>query len=231
MPANHNHALKFDPLPRQSSLGGLAYDKLKDIIMRGAFPPNTKMTVRSVAAALEVSTTPARDAINRLLAEGALVNEGPKTVVLPALSLQTLDEITAVRLSLEGLAAEHSVRSVTKADIAALEALQNTINASLDSGNYAEVLRANQAFHFLVYQRSGWPTLVRIIETLWLRIGPSLNELYPEFAQTRKGVSNHMAVLEALRKKDARQTRAAIEQDLRDGYPRLKAMLMKQAEK
>ena len=214
-----------EPIARQSSLGEIAYARLKDIIIRGAFPPNEKMTVRSVAAALGVSTTPARDAINRLLAEGALVNEGPKTIVLPVLTEETLEEITATRLALEGLAAERSVAAIAPADVAALERLQVLINAGLDSGDYREVLRANQEFHFLIYRRCNWPRLVTMIESLWLRVGPSLNELYPDFAQTRRGVSNHMAALEGLRARNGAKVRKAIEQDIRDGNARLTAML------
>lgn len=211
------------PIVRQSNLGELTYERLKQIIVAGSFPPNEKLTVRSVAAALGVSTTPARDAINRLLAEGALVNEGPKTVVLPSLTIETLDEIAATRLALEGLAAERSVLAITRADIAKLEHMQKEINAGLDREDYREVLKVNREFHFLIYRRSGWSRLVGMIESLWLRVGPSLNGLYPDFAHNRRGVSNHMAALEGLRGKDGAKVRAAMEQDIRDGYVRLKA--------
>jgi DNA-binding GntR family transcriptional regulator len=214
-----------DPIERQSSLGEAAYRSLKDIIIRGEFPPNEKLTVRSVAAALGVSTTPARDAVNRLLAEGAIVNDGPKTVILPILTMDALDEITATRLALEGLAAERSVNSITRADIATLEQLQATINKGLDTADYRMVLHANREFHFLIYKRSGWPRLVGMIETLWLRIGPSLNDLYPDFATNRKGVSNHMAGIEALRVKSGMKIRQAIEQDIKDGYVNLSALV------
>jgi DNA-binding GntR family transcriptional regulator len=214
-----------EPIERQSNLGELAYARLKDIIIRGAYPPNQKLTVRSVAAALGVSTTPARDAINRLLAEGALVNEGPKTVVIPVLTQDALEEITATRLALEGLAAERSALAITLTDLATLEGLQTVINKGLDDGDYREVLRANHAFHFLIYRRSGWPGLVGMIESLWLRVGPSFHDLYPEFASTRKGVSNHMAALDGLRRKNGAKVRKAIEQDLNDGYARLSKML------
>lgn len=210
------------PIERQSSLGEVVYSRLKTILIQGSFPPGEKMTVRSAALALGVSTTPARDAINRLLAEGALINEGPKTVVVPELTIDTLDEITATRLALEGLAAERSVLSIGRKDIVELQRLQKVINAGLDAGHYRDVLQANREFHFLVYRRSGWPRLVAMIESLWLRIGPSLNKLYPDFAQTRRGVSNHMTILEGLANKDGKLVRQGIEQDIRDGYDRLK---------
>jgi DNA-binding GntR family transcriptional regulator len=213
------------PIARQSSLGDLAYARLKDIIIRGAYPADQKLTVRSVAAALGVSTTPARDAINRLLAEGALVNEGPKTVVLPPLTPEALQEITATRLALEGLAAERSVLNATLGDLGRLETLQRTINAGLDDGDYRAALHANYEFHFLIYRRSGWSRLVAMIESLWLRVGPSFHDLYPEFATTRKGVSNHMAAMDGLRRRNGAKVRKAMEQDIKDGYDRLSAML------
>jgi DNA-binding GntR family transcriptional regulator len=65
------------------------------------------------------------------------------------------------------------------------------------------------------------PRLVATIESLWLRIGPSLNCLYPDFAITRTGVSNHLKAMKGLRAKNAATVRAAVESDIRDGYARL----------
>ena len=58
-------------------LRDVAYDDLKERLIRGAFAPGTKLTVRGVADELGVSSTPAREAINRLTQEGALVFAGP----------------------------------------------------------------------------------------------------------------------------------------------------------
>ncbi|TGT22070.1 FCD domain-containing protein, partial [Mesorhizobium sp. M4B.F.Ca.ET.172.01.1.1] len=130
---------------------------------------------RSVAQVLEVSTTPARDAITRLIGEGGLINAGPKTVIVPYLSLPDLDELTAIRLSLEGLAAEQATNHMTESDIHELETLQERINRGLDEARYTDVLDANKDFHFLIYRRSGMRRLVTIIESLWLRMGPAFN--------------------------------------------------------
>jgi DNA-binding GntR family transcriptional regulator len=163
------------PLEPRASLGEAAYLHLKESIMQGEFPANRKMTLRAVATALGVNTTPARDAINRLLAE--------------------------------------------------MEWLQTLIDKGLDRRRYDQVLKANREFHFTVYKRSGWPRLVSMIESLWLRAGPSLLDLYPEFREHRKGVSNHLALMKTLKQKDAAKARAAMEQDLKDGYERLKCAI------
>lgn len=208
-------------LDRQASLGELAYVSLKESIMSGQFVPGGKLTVRSVAQALGVSTTPVRDAIVRLMGEGALVNLAPKTVVLPVLTSVTLNEVTKIRLALEGLAAFEATAHIEDADISFLEDTQTRLNEAMDKAQYADVLRLNKAFHFRLYAACEMPRLVKLIESQWLRIGPSFNGLYPEFAIHRRGVSNHQRAITGLKDQDAKTVRAAIENDLRDGYMRL----------
>ncbi|MEY9558916.1 DNA-binding GntR family transcriptional regulator [Sinorhizobium fredii] len=203
-------------------LGDAAYRQMKERIIRGVYRPGHKLTVRAVAQDLDVSTTPARDAINRLTSEGALVYTGPKTVVVPVLDATALREITLTRLALEGLASEQAAQHGTPVDVEELKSLQRLINSALDEKRYAEALWHNKEFHFAIYRLSGLPHLVSIIESLWLRIGPSLHNLYPEFAEEKYGVRNHEIAMEALEERDAASLRAAMENDIRDGYRRLK---------
>jgi DNA-binding GntR family transcriptional regulator len=213
------------PIDRQNSLGGLAYTSMKEAIVRGEFSAGQKLTVRAVAQALRVSTTPARDAIMRLIGEGALVNVGPKTVIIPPLTKTALDEVTSIRLVLEGMAARIATEHTSRATIDELKALQLQINAALDAGNYSAALKANKAFHFMIYEAAQMPRLTAMIESLWVRIGPSLNNLYPEFATSRVGVSNHMEAMAGLETNDPARVQAAIEKDIRDGYRRLATLV------
>lgn len=203
-------------------LGDRVYQQIKERLIRGAYGPGDKLTVRGLAETLGVSSTPARDAINRLALEGALVYAGPKTVVVPTLDPEALEEITLMRLALEGLAAERSAARVANEDIEALKETQARINAALHDRRYAEALWSNKEFHFSIYKLSGMPHLLATIETLWLRIGASFNDLYPEFAEAKYGIHNHMAALEGLAERDGSAVRAAIESDIRDGYRRMR---------
>lgn len=204
------------------NLGDAAYRKMKERIIRGVYRPGHKLTVRAVAQELDVSTTPARDAINRLASEAALVYAGPKTVVVPVLDAKALKEITLIRLALEGLAAQQAAEHVVPEDVEALKILQKKINSALDAGRYADALWHNKEFHFAIFRLAKLPHLVSMIETLWLRIGPSLHDLYPEFAKERFGVHNHEVAMEALEERDGASVRAAMENDIRDGYRRLR---------
>jgi DNA-binding GntR family transcriptional regulator len=210
------------PIQRDKTLSEHAYERIRQALMTGVLKPEQKVTVRAIASALDISITPARDALTCLINEGALEAVGSKTVIVPPLTLAVLDEITAIRLNLEGLAAERAAAHFTRADVEELEVIQTHLVAAMDAQNFTEVLHHNEAFHFGVYRKSQLPRLVSIIESMWLRIGPSLNLLYPTFAIERHGVSNHKSVLKALRQRDGKAARAAFEKDIADGYQRLK---------
>ncbi|WP_028002456.1 GntR family transcriptional regulator [Sinorhizobium arboris] len=210
------------PLKKHARLGDMAYEAMKERLVRGVFEPGRKLTVRAVADALGVSSTPARDALNRLAAEGALVYSGPKTVIVPHLTMEALQEVTAMRLVLEGLAAERGAARAPTGLADSLEEMQAKINEGLEKRQYADVLGTNKEFHFAVYRCCGMPHLLSTIETLWLRIGPSFHDLYPEFAIQKYGVHNHEVVIEGLREGDDEAVRAAFENDIRDGYRRLR---------
>lgn len=204
------------------NLGDTAYNEMKERLIRGVYRPGYKMTVRAVAEDLDVSSTPARDALNRLISDRALVYSGPKTVIVPILTKNDLKEITLIRIALEGLAAELAAPFSTAALTSNLMEIQILINSALDAGDYSAALWHNKEFHFLVYRLGGMPHLVSMIEGLWLRIGPSLYNLYPEFAEEKSGVRNHEMAIEALNDRDGAALRAAFENDIRDGYRRLR---------
>ncbi|RUU74925.1 MULTISPECIES: GntR family transcriptional regulator [unclassified Mesorhizobium] len=214
--------MELEPLKKHARLGDMAYEAMKDRLVRGIFGLGRKLTVRAVADALGVSSTPARDALNRLAAEGALVYAGPKTVIVPYLTMETLKEITAMRLALEGLAAERGAAKAPAGLSDSLENMQAKINEALESRRYDKLFWTKKEFHFAVYRGCGMPHLLSTIETLWLRIGPPFHDLYPEFAAQKYGVHNHQVVIESLREGDAGAIRTAFENDIHDSYRHLK---------
>jgi DNA-binding GntR family transcriptional regulator len=79
------------------------------------------------------------------------------------------------------------------------------------------MFRANKEFHFTVYRAANMPVLLRLIENMWLQIGPMLHfslkfrgwERTSEFAP-----DCHENLIKALRHHDARSAREALEADI-----------------
>ena len=208
---------QFDPMERPETLTEQAYQRLKAALMSGAFAPGQKITTRNIASALGVSPTPAREAIGRLVAERALDFDGNRSAFVPVLDKGRLAEIYEIRIALEGLAAEAAAESIDEAGIQSLAQCQLTLVAARERKDFKAVLSANEEFHFTIYRASGRAMLVQMIENLWLRMGPVLNLLYPEFTFDRKNVRHHEGAIRALRAGDAKGLREAIVADLTEG--------------
>ena len=86
------------------------------------------------------------------------------------------------------------------------------------------MLVANEQFHFHIYRRSGNDLLVDMIKSLWLKMGPSLNLLFPAYLDKR-GVKHKQAILKALAAVDGAAARAAVKSDLADGKAQIEKAL------
>jgi DNA-binding GntR family transcriptional regulator len=204
------------PKLQRNTLNEAVYQQLKQALMTGRIAPGSTMTIRSLAASFGVSLMPVREALRRLLAEHVLVLQPNRSVALPVITRERFREITRIRTSLEGLAAEEATAHLTRADIDRLDALNQAIERP-GASRSPEYLINNREFHFIVYRNSGMPTLLSIIESLWVQIGPLLTiqqRIYskaPDQAQL-----HHRRALKAFRRRDGAQARAAIVADIQD---------------
>ena len=64
-------------------------------------------------------------------------------------------------------------------------------------------LEHHRKFHFGIYAMSGIPLLVETIENMWLRCGPVLSFVIPEYVVLLKGWDHHTAALKAIVAGDA----------------------------
>jgi DNA-binding GntR family transcriptional regulator len=198
--------------PERQTLNDQVYRDLRDLIMAGRLAPGQSITIRTLAEAVGVSPMPVRGALHRLLTEGALELRANRSFVLPILSVEDFDEITRIRLSVEGLATELATPRLTAQDLRRLR----EINREMFDGPQkptVDYLGPNQQFHFLIYRATGMPRLTRIIESLWLQIGPLLNiaTAAPDVASGRR---LHESIVKALATARAADAAAAIRADI-----------------
>ncbi|MCX7265128.1 MAG: GntR family transcriptional regulator [Burkholderiales bacterium] len=93
-----------DPHITSETLAGQTYLRLHRALMTGGLLPEQVLTIRGIADNCGVSLTPAREAIQRLFAEGALIIENARTIRVPRLDIETYREILKIRLELEPMA-------------------------------------------------------------------------------------------------------------------------------
>lgn len=200
--------------PASVTLQDACYQRLRQWVTVGRFLPGERLKIRDVAAELGMGLMPVRAALQRLAAEGALVNVPNAGVTVPRLSRAEFDDVLNIRLLLEGEAAERGSRNLDTGDMAKLERLSDQMQAALAVADAKTYLAANEDFHVCLYRAAGSPTLLGLIETVWLKVGPLSNRLfeYPEALAVLNDA--HTDILAALARGDSAAVRRGIERDL-----------------
>ena len=201
-------------VPADTSLRSQVYDQLRDGLTAGRFTPGEKLTFRSIAGSLGVSMTPVREAIRRMVAEGAFEMQPNRSVRVPLLTRDRVLELRDLRIAVEGLGAEKAAGVATRAQIARLRRIAEELMAARRHGDFATDRAKIREFHFRVAAIARQPTLQRIVEGLWLQTGPYLNLLYPDYVASPRGPERRLRLIKALQTHDAAMARREMEADI-----------------
>ena len=198
------------------------YRSLRTKIMHGEVLPAQAMTLRGIGKEYGVSMTPAREAMRRLVAEGALSLSSSGRVSTPELSNERIEELAALRALIEP---ELSSRALPRAHIALIERLE-TINAAIGTviarGDAVGYIRTNLEFHRTLYLRAQAPAMLAMAETVWLQLGPTMRALYGKLKRTESPV-HHRLIIAALKAGDEPGLRLAVRTDVTAGLKMLAA--------
>lgn len=201
-----------------------AYAQIRGALMAGRFEPGQKMTIRGLASALGISPTPIREAVRRLAGEGAVEIIPSRRMRVPLLSPQRLRDIRDVRAHLEGLATERAVPNLTDQQIQRLTRIHEEMQALRGKADWKGMVRRNHEFHFTIYRAAAMPDLLQIVESLWLRTGPYVNLLFPDYS-IRDGGITRGKILQQVQRRDAASARAALEQDITKAVSQMAALV------
>lgn len=201
------------------TLGEQVYAELCDRLIAGELAPGEKLSLRSIAEMLGTSIMPVREAVSRLVADGALTVLPNRAVSVPVMTRERFGELTAVRIAVEGFAAERAASARSDADLAAIRRCDAAFRRETASAapDLRAAVRANRDFHFAVYAAAGLPTLVSMIAGLWLRIGPVLNldmRASPERLASGGAQACHARLVAAIAEGDGEAARRALADDI-----------------
>ncbi len=191
-----------------------AYQQLRDALMSGRLQPGQRISIRSLAAAMDTSPMPVREALRRLEAQNALVMCPGRSLGVPEMTGAELLELRDIRVTLEGLAAEKAAERVTSEEMEKISWICAEIDEATRENDCPRFLETNRAFHFSIYRSAQLDLLMSIIETLWLRIGPFLNLFVKDQRHLENSMIHHWRAEQALRARDGAAARAAIVADI-----------------
>ena len=204
----------FENLGNYLSLKDKVYQNIKFQIIIGVLKPGTRLPEEELSKAMNISRAPIREAFNRLEKEGFVTVIPRKGAAVSKVTAQAIEDLFEIRETLESLAVK---KSKGKISIEELEEVGNGfkkfINKSTNTENCIQYLSLDKKFHDLLSQNCGNKKLIDLLANLqeqihWLR-NISLKRI--TFAGS---VGEHLAIIEALQKKDEKLILKALLQHL-----------------
>ncbi len=200
----------------QSKLRENVYESLRDAFTRGEFAPGDRVNLRGLADQLGTSMTPVREAVRRLVAEGALIDTPSRTLMVPPFDARRMQDLKKARLALEVIVLD---QAMDRMDDEALTEMEAILSAPKRPDRTSPDLQQNYDFHFCLYRRSQSEVLLPLIEALWLQYGAYLNLIIHDQKASRMDEhKHHHEIVKALRDDDRRAAKAALTRDIERSF-------------
>lgn len=188
-----------DPQPRNTG-AHVVYGELKRQILSLELKPGARIYEPAMAAALQVSRTPLREAIRRLISESLLEQQATGGVVVPTLERRAISELYDVRAALESLMAREACANASAAD---LEELRGIVARNAAMVEFAdEAMKYGVALHAAIARIAGNSWAQRFHGQISSQV-----ERYRYFTNNAperrdEALANHRLLVEAIASKD-----------------------------
>lgn len=202
----------------------VVYEKLRAMILFGDLAPGQAVTIQGLTAELAAGMTPVREALRRLIAEGALTHQGNRRVSVPELTVQGADELGFMRKTLEPELTRRAAKRLTEERLSGLRASDEDLNQAIERGDVGGYLTHNYRFHALIYAGAEAPIMAATVDRLWLRFGPSLRVVCGRFG-TSNLPDKHQDLLMAFEQGDVEGAARAMAEDVEQGMRQVRSAL------
>ena len=190
-------------LAPQPTIGEQAYRAILDAICEGRLEPGERLTQESVAAKLDVSRQPVGQALLLLKQQKFLVEAGRRGLMVAPLDRDFMRWIYELRLGIDPMAASLAAQR-GGADLRERgEAIVAEGKRAVREGGVPELIRADMAFHMLLYEASGNRLFVDTMGELWNHLRRAMREVLLQRDYRRAIWTEHEHILRAVAAGDA----------------------------
>lgn len=229
LPAEGPNGPVFSPVERET-VQDRVYATLRRALICGLLEPGRVLTIRGLAEQLATSTMPVREALGRLISEKALEALPNRSVRVPPVTLERIDDLVHVRTLIEGEAIAMAASRMTAADVSRVRTILlewDRMRELAIQDDFDREMTLNQSFHFEIYRCCGSAVMLPMIESLWLQSGPCIREAAYAFSAAGETDTAHChrIIVDALAEGDGEAARAALAADISRPFRTLRTRL------
>lgn len=185
-----------------SSLRIRVFNAIEDAILNGEYKEGESLNELKLSSELGVSRTPVREALMQLELEGLVNNIPNKGAVVVGVSEKDIEDVYAIRMSIEGLAAKLCAEKITDDELKALEKIVDLQEFYLIKNNTEQIWKLDGDFHKIIYESSRSRPLRYMLSNFHNYIKSARDISIQTAGRAEKTVAEHKAILEAIRSKN-----------------------------
>jgi DNA-binding GntR family transcriptional regulator len=194
---------------RPATLSESIYTHLKKAIIEGNLKPGQRLLEKEFAELFKASTTPIREAFQKLSADKYIVINSRKDVTVATVTRREIAELFEVVRVLDALAARKAVVNLSAADLAELRRMTTKLGEFHDQNKVSEYVVENMRIHDRVWRACGNDYLYECLSTSADRYIFLSNPLFssgkgsnerPSFFE--RSLQDHLDLMDALEKRD-----------------------------
>lgn len=213
-------------IPKAQNLHTSVYERLKSQIIDFTLKPGQKLQDRQLAIQLEVSRTPVREALNRLVQEGFVRQTPGQGYFVKEITIKEIEELYEVREALEVLAAKMAIQSINNSQIKKLSEILKRHKKLIQNGTSESSLLDEAEFHKTIALSSGNQHLYVIMSNIFDKIAAYRGIGTLTLQRTKIAYQQHEEIFISLKEKDTRKLkkimRGHITEARRDAIERVK---------
>ena len=191
-----------EPAPRAADSAQQIYERVKTMAMTFEIRPGERLNEVEIAKSLNVSRTPLREALNRLMVEGFLTRAPNRGFTGRPLDAKQVFDLYELRRALEASIAGIACERATDEELLELERFVKASKDRPEDTNASSLLALDEQFHERVAQLTRNQEMVLAVKSINARIH------YFRWIDMRNGrrrhtQQEHLRIVKALKERDA----------------------------
>lgn len=209
-------------------LRDVVFNTLREAILRGDLQPGERLMELQLAAKLGVSRTPIREAIRMLEQEGLAVTVPRKGAEVAKMTLKGMEDVLEIRGALDELASQLACERITEEQLVRLDARKQDFIESLKSGDVKLIAEADVNFHDVIYEATGNPKLVSLLNNLREQIYRYRVEYIKKVENHPILIKEHEAIYQSLLNRNQEEAQLAIREHVGNQATAVKEVIVRQ---
>ena len=185
-------------------LRDVVFNTLREAILKGDLKPGERLMELQLASKLGVSRTPIREAIRMLEQEGLAVTTPRKGAEVAKLTLTDMEDVLEIRDALDELAVRIACQKITDEQLKQLEDVKELFEKNTQTNNVKNIAEADVSFHDVIYEATGNPKLVTLLNNLREQVYRYRVEYIKDPKNYPTLIAEHEAILDSLKNRDVK---------------------------